>query len=97
MNNLALVYSTRPHRHVWLLAMRQSVPRVDVFDCGCGERRKAYPGMDGVLPEIEVVEPSGGGSINNCLYSAETLTSTLGDAQADRLRSLLSLTGEQNG
>lgn len=85
------------HVHRWFLAMRQSSPRVDVVDCGCGARRKIYPGMDGVMPEIEVVEPSVGGSIDNCLYSADAHASTLGDAQADRTRSLLSLTGEPNG
>ena len=101
MNNLALVLEptdigeAQPHVHFWLLTLRQSQPRADVFDCGCGQRRKVYPGMDGVLPEIEVVEPNVGGSANNALYSADA--STLGDPQADRLRSLLSLTGETNG
>ena len=85
------------HQHEWKRVYRQSSPPVDIFDCGCGERRRVYQGMD-AMPDIEEVVPNPGGSIENCVvkFSGEFVDS-LGDRQAERLRMLIQQTEQENG
>lgn len=60
------------HKHLWFRCYSQLSPRVDVYDCQCGLRRRVSATDRGL--ETEEIGFYDGGSINNCLVNLQPET-----------------------
>ena len=60
------------HEHTWFLCFHSGLPPVDVYDCGCGARKRVLRGVvPGRMAEADSVNP--GGSAGNSLNIAVDL------------------------